>query len=195
VGILIVVIHGNISISYNSCRNRHCPKCQGKTEKIGYKLDKASFSSTLFSCGFTLPDSINVLAMQDPRLVYDFFWVGWATLKSFEKPKKSKLGWLRFAHWGQNLSLHPHLHCIVPGGGVDKNSNWKNIRGDGKFFPVKALSKVLGLICEALQAKSPDNYTRVKKQLGETVGRFAKSLWSPKSVVEYLGRYTHKIHK
>jgi hypothetical protein len=69
VGILMDCVV-NISISYNSCRNRHCPKW-GKTEKIGYKLDKANFTSTLFSCGFTLPDSINVLAKQDPRLVYD----------------------------------------------------------------------------------------------------------------------------
>jgi hypothetical protein len=84
---------GNISISYNSCRNRHCPKCQGKTEKIGYKLDKANFLAVpYFHVVFTLPDSINVLAMQDPRLVYDLLFESALTLKSFEKPKKSKLG-------------------------------------------------------------------------------------------------------
>jgi hypothetical protein len=65
----------------------------GKTEKIGYKLDKANFSSTYFHVVFTLPDSINVLAMQDPRLVYDLlFESAWATLKSFGKAKEIKLG-------------------------------------------------------------------------------------------------------
>ena len=64
------------------------------------------------------------------------------------------------------IYLHPHLHCIVPGGGVDKYGKWKNILGDGKFlFPVKSLSKVFGVkYCEKLKAKSPDNYNKVKKQ-------------------------------
>jgi hypothetical protein len=107
------------SISYNSCRNRHCPKCQGKTEKIGYKLDKANFTSTLFSCGFTLPDSINVLAM-----LLDWFMICFLSrlgnFEKFWKSQRNQTGMIAVLHtWGQNLSLHP-LHCIVPGGGVDK---------------------------------------------------------------------------
>jgi len=191
---------GNISISYNSCRNRHCPKCQGKNREDWIQARQSELLAVpYFHVVFTLPDSINVLAMQDPRSVYDLlFESAWATLKSFGKAKEIQTGMIAVLHtWGQNLSLHPHLHCIVPGGGVDKNGNWKNIRGDGKFlFPVKALSKVFrAKYCEALQAKSPDNYTRVKKQLWEKqwVVFAKKPFGSPKSVVEYLGRYTHKI--
>jgi hypothetical protein len=191
---------GNISISYNSCRNRHCPKCQGKNREDWIQARQSELLPVpYFHVVFTLPDSINVLAMQDPRLVYDLlFESAWATLKSFGKAKEIQTGMIAVLHtWGQNLSLHPHLHCIVPGGGVDKNGNWKNIRGDGKFlFPVKALSKVFrAKYCAALQAKSSDNYTRVKKQLWEKqwVVFAKKPFGSPKSVVEYLGRYTHKI--
>ncbi|WP_016991417.1 IS91 family transposase [Flavobacterium sp. ACAM 123] len=191
---------GNISISYNSCRNRHCPKCQGKNREDWIQARQSELLPVpYFHVVFTLPDSINVLAMQDPRLVYDIlFETAWATLKSFGKAKEIQTGMIAVLHtWGQNLSLHPHLHCIVPGGGVDKEGNWKNIRADGKFlFPVKALSKVFrAKYCEALKVKSPDNYTRVKKQLWEKqwVVFTKKPFGSPKSVVEYLGRYTHKI--
>jgi hypothetical protein len=97
------------------------------------------------------------------------FESAWATLKSF---KEIQTGMIAVLHMGQNLSLHPHLHCIVPAAGLI-NGNWKNIRGDGKFlFPVKALSKVLGH-CAALR-ESPDNYTRVKKQLWEKQWSFCQ---------------------
>ena len=72
------------------------------------------------------------------------FKSAWETLRKFGKNKGVTNGMIAVLHtWGQNLCLHPHLHCIVPGGGVDKNGKWKNIRVDGKYlFPVKALSKV-----------------------------------------------------
>ena len=75
---------------------------------------------------------------------------------SFGKAKEMQMGMIAVLHtWGQQLSLHPHLHCIVPGGGVNKNGQWKNSRTDGKFlFPVKALSKVFrAKYCAKLKAK------------------------------------------
>jgi hypothetical protein len=99
--------------------------------------------------------------------------------------------------WGQNLSLHPHLHCIVPGGGIDKDGLWQNSRTDGKFlFPVKALSKVFrAKYCEKLKSKSPIEYEQIRQKLWQKpwVVFAKKPFGSPKSVVEYLGRYTHKI--
>jgi hypothetical protein len=191
---------GKISISYNSCRNRHCPKCQGKNREDWIQARQSELLPVpYFHVVFTLPDSLNSLAMQDPRLVYDIlFESAWETLKTFGKGKETQTGMIAVLHtWGQNLNLHPHLHCIVPGGGVDKNGKWQNLRGDGKFlFSVKALSKVFrAKYCEKLKEKSPDNYTRVKKQLWEKqwVVFAKKPFGSPKSVVEYLGRYTHKI--
>ena len=191
---------GKISISYNSCRNRHCPKCQGKNRDDWIQARQNELLPVpYFHVVFTLPDSINSLAIKEPRLVYNIlFESAWETLKTFGKAKEIQTGMIAVLHtWGQNLSLHPHLHCIVPGGGVQQNGRWKNLQGDGKFlFPVKALSKVFrAKYCGKLKAKSPDNYTRVKKQLWEKqwVVFAKKPFGNPKSVVEYLGRYTHKI--
>ena len=108
------------------------------------------------------------------------------------------MGMIAVLHtWGQNLSLHPHLHCIVPGGGVDESGAWKNIRSDGKFlFSVKALSKVFrAKFCEKLKDKNLEEYPKIRRNLWEKpwVVYAKKPFGSPKSVVEYLGRYTHKI--
>jgi hypothetical protein len=84
-----------------------------------------------FHVVFTLPASINSLAIHQPKIVYDtLFEATWETLQQFQG---STNGNRCFAHLGQQLSLHPHLHCIVPGGGVDKEEQWKNSRSNGKF--------------------------------------------------------------
>jgi hypothetical protein len=148
---------------------------------------------------FTLPDSLNALAIHNPKLVYDLlFETAWTTLKTFGKNKEVQNGMIAVLHtWGQNLSLHPHLHCIVPGGGVDKNGKWNNIRSDGNFlFPVRALSKVFRVkFCESLKERQYEQYLKIQKQLWEKqwVVFAKKPFGSPKAVVEYLGRYTHKI--
>lgn len=191
---------GNISISYNSCRNRHCPKCQGKNREDWILAREAELLPVpYFHVVFTLPESVNPLAIHQPRLIYDvLFEAAWETLKTFGKNKGIQTGMIAVLHtWGQNLSLHPHLHCIVPGGGVDENGTWKNIRTDGKFlFPVKALSKVFrAKYCEKLKGKNPISYEQIRQQLWQKPWVvFAKRPFgSPKAVVEYLGRYTHKI--
>ena len=191
---------GNISISYNSCRNRHCPKCQGKNRDDWIRAREAELLPVpYFHVVFTLPDSINPLAMHNPRLVYDtLFESAWETLRTLGRNKGVQTGMIAVLHtWGQNLSLHPHLHCIVPGGGVDENGKWQNMRSDGKFlFPVKALSKVFrAKYCEKIKAKNPIGYEQIRQELWQKPWVvFAKRPFgSPKAVVEYLGRYTHKI--
>jgi hypothetical protein len=191
---------GNITISYNSCRNRHCPKCQGNKREDWIQARTTELLPVpYFHVVFTLPDSLNSLAIHDPKLVYDtLFEATWETLKTFGKNKGLQSGMITVLHtWGQQLSLHPHLHCIVPGGGVDKDDNWQNIRSDGKFlFPVKALSKVFrAKYCAKLKAKSPILYEQIRQDLWKKswVVFAKKPFGSPKSVVEYLGRYTHKI--
>ena len=137
---------GNITISYNSCRNRHCPKCQGKNREDWIQARATELLPVpYFHVVFTLPEAINSLAMHKPKMVYDvLFEAAWETLQSFGKAKEIQLGMIAVLHtWGQQLSLHPHLHCIVPGGGIAKDGLWKNSQSDGKFlFLVKALSKV-----------------------------------------------------
>ena len=191
---------GKISISYNSCRNRHCPKCQGNKREDWIQARSTELLPVpYFHVVFTLPDSINSLAIYQPKLVYDtLFEASWETLKTFGKNKNMQMGMIAILHtWGQQLSLHPHLHCIVPGGGLDKNGQWQNSHAKGNFlFSVKALSKVFrAKYCEKLKAKLPIQYEQIRQELwGKSWVVFAKKPFgSPKSVVEYLGRYTHKI--
>ena len=191
---------GRINISYNSCRNRHCPKCQGKNRDHWIEARTTELLPVpYFHVVFTLPDSVNALAIHNPKLVYDLlFETAWATLKTFGKNKGLQSGMIAVLHtWGQNLSLHPHLHCIVPGGGVNKDGTWNNIRSDGKFlFPVKALSKVFrAKFCAALKERHYEQYLKIQQQLWEKrwVVFAKKPFGNAHSVVEYLGRYTHKI--
>ena len=199
---------GNVSISYNSCRNRHCPKCQGKKREQWIENRETELLPVpYFHVVFTLPDVLNKTALHEPKMLYDIlFESAWETLQTFGKNKNLQMGMIAVLHtWGQNLSLHPHLHCIVPGGGVDESGAWKNIRSDGKFlFSVKALSKVFrAKFCEKLKANLKDKfnenqeneYEKIRQSLWEKpwVVYAKKPFGSPKSVVEYLGRYSHKI--
>lgn len=191
---------GNISISYNSCRNRHCPKCQGKNREDWIQArEQELLPVPYFHLVFTLPDSLHALAMQYPKQIYDIlFDSAWQTLHTFGKNKGVKMGMIGILHtWGQNLCLHPHLHCIVPGGGMNKNGYWQNIRQDGKFlFPVKALSNVFrAKYCQQLQKTFPQWYAEGSKECWNKnwIVYAKRPFGSPQSVVEYLGRYTHKI--
>lgn len=191
---------GNLSISYNSCRNRHCPKCQGKNREEWIDARSTELLPIpYFHAVFTLPDSINSLAIHQPKMVYDtLFEATWETLQTFGKKKGIQMGMIAVLHtWGQQLSLHPHLHCIVPGGGVTKEGQWKNSDSKGNFlFPVKALSKVFrAKYCEKLKTKNPIGYEQIRQELWrkDWVVFAKRPFGSSKSVVEYLGRYTHKI--
>ena len=190
---------GNISISYNSCRNRHCPKCQGhKREEWIQKREADLLPCTYFHLVFTLPHELNALAMHQPKMVYDaLFKAAWQTLTVFAGKAGVQLGMISILHtWGQNLSLHPHLHCIVPGAGVNKKGRWQHLKHSNKFlFPVKGMSKVFRA-----------RYVQCLRQCGFADKALIESLFKkpwvvyakrpfggPKHVIEYLGRYTHKV--
>ena len=190
---------GNISISYNSCRNRHCPKCQGHKREEWIQAREADLLPVpYFHVVFTLPDALNGLALAHPKLVYDsLFGAAWQSLETFGMNKGLQMGMISVLHtWGQNLSFHPHLHCIVPGGGVDAKGNWQNLRADGKFlFAVKAMSKVFRAkyVSELSKKLELDKATRKSLFEKNWIVYAKRPFCSPKSVVEYLGRYTHKI--
>jgi hypothetical protein len=190
---------GNISISYNSCRNRHCPKCQGqKREEWIQKREADLLPCTYYHVVFTLPQEINPLALHQPKLVYDaLFAAVWATLHQFGYTQKLQLGMIAVLHtWGQNLSLHPHLHCIVPGGGVDANGTWKRqVRSDKYLFPVKALRKVYrAKYVQQLREKGIADKTLIESLFAKQWVVYAKRPFGgPQQVIEYLGRYTHKV--
>jgi Putative transposase/Transposase zinc-binding domain len=193
----------HIKISYNSCRNRHCPKCQGeKKEAWIQKRSTELLPVPYYHVVFTLPDTINTLALHQPEVVYGALQkAAWQTIQTFAKDKKylgaHQAGMISILHtWGQNLTLHPHLHCIVPGGGVDKNHHWINAKFKDKFlFPVKAMSVVFkAQYMAALREKIKIDPKLSKDLFSRKWVVYAKRPFgSVNSVIEYLGRYTHKI--
>ena len=194
---------GHLSISYNSCRNRHCPKCQGQQRETWMEARRAELLPVpYFHVVFTLPETVNRLCLYKPAVVYNLlFSTAWSTIESFaadERHLGAQTGMISILHtWGQTLSLHPHLHCIVPGGGITKSKHWRAGRSRGKFlFPVKALSKVFrARFTAAVRKAFPDEPKEFFESLFKTnwVVYAKRPFGGPLQVIEYLGRYTHKI--
>jgi hypothetical protein len=133
-----------------------------------------------------------------PKWVYDIlFKTAWQTVHCFAKNKNVQPGMISILHtWGQNLSLHPHLHCIVPGGGVDKNNQFKKLSASGNFlFSVKGMSKMFrAKFVSELRAAGIKDQPLYDSLFSKDWVVFAKRPFgSPRAVIEYLGRYTHKI--
>lgn len=194
---------GTIKISYNSCRNRHCPKCQTKErEQWIAAREEELLPVPYFHVVFTLPDKLNQIALYKPKEVYDaLFEAAWATINVFGQDVKhigGQTGMISVLHtWGQTLGLHPHLHCIVPGGGLTKCGKWKAARSKGKYlFPVKAMSKVFrAKYIYAIQQKIGNLDKKLIDELykKDWVVYAKRPFQNVNSVIEYLGRYTHKI--
>jgi hypothetical protein len=190
---------GKQHLFYNSCRNRHCPTCQGHKREEWIKAREAELLPVpYYHLVFTLPSELNTLALHKPRELYSIlFKTAWATLNQFGKTEGLQLGMISILHtWGQNLSLHPHLHCIVPGVGVDGSGNAKKAGKNKKFlYPVKALSKVFrAKFVTEMRSRKLGKQSLYNKLFSKKWVVYAKNPFgSPKSVIEYLGRYTHKI--
>lgn len=192
-----------LHISYNSCRNRHCPTCQGhKREEWIRAREDELLNVPYFHVVFTLPSEFNSYALSHGKIVYgSLFRAAWQTLQQFgANPKHlgGQMGMIAVLHtWGQNMNLHPHLHCIVPGGGLGKSGQWKTAKNKGRYlFNVKAMSPVFRAKYIAELRKSELKIPQ--KVYDEVFGKkwvvFAKKPFrSPKYVIGYLGRYTHKI--
>jgi hypothetical protein len=192
-----------LHLQFNSCRNRHCPTCQGhKQHQWIAARSQELLAVPYFHVVFTLPDHLNPVAIQHPKVLYKVLFNSvWETLCAFgDNPKHlgAKLGMIAVLHtWGQNLSLHPHLHCIVPKGGVSKAGFWKKGKAKDDFlFSVKAMSrKYRGLFVSKLRKKLPmlpqSLYDNLFKK--EWVVYAKPPFGKPENIIEYLGRYTHKI--
>ena len=197
---------GKTHLLNNSCRNRNCPVCQGnKRRKWVEKQCSDLLNMPYYHVVFTVPEILNPLFLFQPKILYSVLFTSvWQTIKMFFKDEKffgGKGGMLSVLHtWGQTLVLHPHLHCIIPGAGIDKNGNFAIIKGKDKYlFPVKALGKVF-------RAKFAAELTSEAKINGFDIPpaircfMFTKN-WvvfckrpfgNPKAVVAYLGRYTYR---
>ena len=208
---------GHVEISYNSCRNRHCPKCQTlRKEKWIEARSKDLLPIEYFHVVFSLPSELNLLTLLNQRVLYDLLFRSasetLAKLASNPKHLGATVGLIGILHtWGQNLMDHPHLHCIVTGGGLSPDGTWKPSRR--RFFlPVRVISalfrgKFLELLKDSFKKKElvfPHSLRHLKDPTDfET---FRKNLYSkkwfvyckppfdgPKGVLQYLGRYTHRV--
>ncbi len=198
---------GKTQISYNSCRNRHCPKCQVSNRErwIQARCDDL-LPVGYFHVVFTIAHQLNAYCLEDPKYFYDaLFECSRDTLMSFGYDTThlgAQLGMIAVLHtWGQNLSLHPHVHLIVPAGGITEDNQWKRSRNGAKYlFPIQALARTFrGKFMERWLA-----WHRMKKRIIPLDLRrelyalnwviYAKEPFGgPKDVIEYLGRYTHKV--
>ncbi len=195
---------GHLRISYNSCRNRHCPKCQGRQREKWIAAREAELLPVpYFHVVFTLPDTLHPLCLHQPSTMYNILFDSvWDTINCFGKDAKwlgAATGMIAILHtWGQTMTLHPHLHCIVPGGGLTKQHKWRTAKSEGKYlFNVKAMSRVFrGKFIGQLKKRLPAHITPalLNSLYKQQWVVFAKKPFdSPHSVIEYLGRYTHKI--
>lgn len=190
---------GVIKISYNSCRNRHCPQCQGHKREAWIQSRTADLlPCTYYHVVFTVPQQLNALALDQPALVYDsLFQAAWATVHQFGRHAGVQLGMIGVLHtWGQTLSLHPHLHCIVPGGGIGANGKWqKQLRSNKFLFSVKAMSKVFrAKYVQLLRAGGVQDQPLMESLFQQPWVVYAKRPFGgPQAVIEYLGRYSHKV--
>lgn len=194
---------GYAKMSYNSCRNRHCPKCQGQNRERWIQMrERELLPVKYFHVVFTLPSELNRLCLEDPKTMYSLlFKTAWSVMQSFAANPNhlgAQIGMIAVLHtWGQNLSLHPHLHCIVPAGGMDEQNTWRICRGRGNYlFPVHQLSSVF----RARMLKAIRKHMNVtdKAALEQAYQKnwvvYAKQAFGgPHQVIEYLGRYTHKV--
>lgn len=210
---------GYIESEFNSCRDRHCPKCQAVSRKkwIDARLDDI-LPVPYYHVVFTLPHLLTDMLGYNKKLIYDLLFSSASqTLLTFGHDPKwlgGEIGFFGVLHtWGQTLWPHPHLHFILPGGALSEDCRWITPRYSGKFlFPVKALSKVFkGKFIAGLKAAcASGDLVMPPEMIGskETVkfeswlNRFAARKWvvycksplkNPEQVVRYIGRYTHRV--
>jgi hypothetical protein len=201
---------GHIRISYNSCRNRHCPGCQFlRKEKWLEAREKELLPIPYFHVVFTIPEELNPLALRNQHVLYAILFKAVSeTLEELSK-RFGRIGVIAILHtWGQNLLDHPHVHCIVTGGGLYQG---KWIRSRKKFFlPVTVMSalfrgKFLSFLKKAYR-KGDLRFSGLISHLEQTFTAFLRPLYDrdwvvyckppfggPESVIRYLGRYTHRV--
>jgi hypothetical protein len=209
---------GHQAISFNSCRNRHCPKCQGNARAKWLAARSAELLPvSYFHVVFTLPHELSALVLQNKQLLYDLLYrtSAAAMLELARDPWHlgADIGFLGVLHtWGQNLEHHPHVHFIVPAGGLALDgSRW--IDSSPRFFlPVRALSEVFrGKFCEQLRELFQQNRLQFHGSVEQLAapGAFSHLLWQlslkdwvvyakppfggAEHVLNYLARYTHRV--
>ena len=209
---------GHRKQAYNSCHNRHCPKCQASLRGQWFEdRQRDLLPVEYFHVVFTLPDELGALALQNKTVVYNLLFratsetlleaaAGWKDLKA-------QIGFFAILHtWGQKLDLHPHLHCVVPGGGISLDGERWVSCPRGFFMPVRLLSRLFrgkflaflkeahhqGELTLAGRLQPLDSHRAFRSWLGPLYDKewvvYAKLPWkSPEHALKYLARYTHRV--
>src|SRR5216683_2492354 len=209
---------GHRTISYCSCRNRHCPKCQSRGSAAWLEQRATELLPVeYFHVVFTLPQSLAPLALQNQRVLYRILFraASETLLQIGADPKHlgARIGFLAVLHtWGQNLHHHPHLHCVIPGGGISADdSRWISCRRQF-LFPVKVLSrlfraKFVHFLKRAFHQAELRFHGKVQplaqhRNFLSRLNEIMRSEWvvyakppfgGPQQVLKYLARYTHRV--
>jgi Putative transposase/Transposase zinc-binding domain len=203
--------------SYNSCRNRHCPKCQGADRVKWLESRRGELLPVeYFHVVFTLPEPVARLAFYNKQTVYGILFRAAAeTLLTIARDPKhlgAEIGFFGILHtWGQNLLHHPHIHFVVPGGGIGPDGRWIPCR-PGFFLSVRVLSRLFRrLFLQALQKAFDNNQLSFFGGLAPLKDEAAFHAWldplketdwvvyakkpfgGPQTAIQYLGRYTHRV--
>ena len=204
---------GYNQISYNSCRNRHCPKCQALSKERWVMARQAELLPvTYFHVVFTLPSELNMVVFQNQETLYNILLkAAQETVRELARDKKhlgAEIGLTSILHtWGQNLSFHPHVHMVIPGGGLTPDGRWQN-SGKKFFLPVKVMAKkfrgkfLYYLKQAGLEFTGGQEYLKDAAQFDNLISSLYRKDWyvyckrpfkTTNSILEYLGRYTHRI--
>jgi Putative transposase/Transposase zinc-binding domain len=211
--------------AYNSCRNRHCPKCQASARAAWLERESAALLPVpYYHVVFTLPGALARLALANPAPVYGLlFRAAWETVRELASDPHylgAEVGLLAVLHtWGQNLSVHPHVHCVVTGGGLacelggrrTQPPRWVSCR-PGFFLPVRVLSRLFrGKFLAGLRAAQAAGELACRGTLAHLADAAAFAAWlaplaaqewvvyakkpfgGPEMVLKYLARYTHRV--
>lgn len=208
---------GHEEQSYNSCWNRHCPKCRGG-EAFAWTAARAEelLPVSYFHVVFTIPQELRALCYANKRIFYEILYK--ASSATLQEVSQNNLGlqpgFFGVLHtWNQELLYHPHLHYVVPGGGIDSTGTWRNFSAKGKFFlPVRILGRVyrgkfIALLKEAyhkrqLYLKNHLSHLANPREFEHLISRAASKDWvvyakrpfaGPQRVLKYLASYTHRV--
>jgi len=209
---------GRLAVSYNSCRNRHCPKCQGAAANAWLaERQRDLLPVPYYHVVFTLPAAVAAIAYQNKAAVYDLLFRTAAetllTIAADPKHLGARIGLVAVLHtWGSAMTHHPHVHCIVPGGGLSQDGQrWTACR-PRFFLPVRVLSRLfrrrflerlaqahaagkLAFFGELAPLADPANFAEHLAPLrrAEWVVYAKRPFGGPEAVLAYLARYTHRV--
>ena len=201
---------GQVQIAYNSCRNRNCPNCQARQRQQWVQARTGELLPvSYFHLVFTLPDGLNSLCLHHPKVMYQLlFEACWYTVNKLGHDPKwvgAQLGMVAILHtWGSNMSLHPHLHCMVPSGGLDEHGRWKHSKSHGHYLFNRSVmgsvfrARYVKLLRKAIKSGSippadvpPGLFPRLF--LKEWITYAKEPFKQPQHVLNYIGRYSHSI--